>query len=99
MKICLKCGKRITIRERLSPLLCRRGITCFGCGTEYREIIVPYSILRKITAAIIGITILMYPFGMFALNMALFVLYVPAAEFVMSHFNIYVPVTGEDERK
>lgn len=99
MKNCLECGKRITIRERLAPLLCRRGITCFGCKTEYREIIVLDSILRKITAAIIGITILMYPFGMFALNVALFVIYIPVAEIVMSHFNIYVPVSGEDERK
>jgi len=58
-----------------------------------------YSILRKITAVIIGITILMYPLGMFALNVALFALYIPVAEIVMSHFNIYVPVSGEDERK
>lgn len=99
MRNCLKCGKKIGIRERLLPLLRGRRITCSECGTKYREIIALDSILRRITAVIIGITILMYPFGMFALNMALFVLYVPAAEFVMSHFNIYVPVTGEDERK
>lgn len=99
MRSCLKCGKRITILERLAPLLCRRGITCAGCGTEYREILALDSILRKITAAIIGITILMYPFGVFALNMVLFAVYIPVAEIVMSHFNIYVPVSGEDERK
>lgn len=99
MRSCLKCGKRITNSERLSPLLCRRGITCHGCGTEYREIWGFYSILRKITAVVIGITILMYPAGMYALNIALFAIYVPVAEIVMSHFNIYVPLPEEDERK
>lgn len=87
------------MKERLSPLLCRKGIVCRGCLTEYREIIGFYSILRKITAVVIGITILMYPAGMFALNVAAFVIYIPLAEIVMTYYNIYVPETGEDERK